>query len=100
MYISMLNWTDYGIRNVRGTLQRVKGATDFAENFGVRIKEVYWTVGSYDSVIIVEAPDDKTFSAFMFELGARGTVRSNSLRAYNDDEMSEILEKLGPATGT
>jgi len=100
MYVSLLTWTDYGIGNVRSTLERVKGATEFAERLGVTIKEVYWTVGSYDSVIIVEAPDDKTYSAFMFEIGSRGTVRSNSLRAYNDEEMSEIMEKLGPGTGT
>jgi uncharacterized protein with GYD domain len=100
IYVSLLNWTDQGIRNVRATLQRSKGAVEFAENYGVRIKAVYWTVGSYDSVVIAEAPDDMSFSTFMFEVGSRGSVRSNTLRAYSDEEMAEMMERLGPETGT
>jgi len=99
-YVSLLNWTDQGIRNVRSTLQRSKGAVEFAQNYGVSIKEVYWTVGSYDSVVIAEAPDDKSFTTFMFAVGSHGSIRSNSLRAYSDEEMAEIMEILGPETGT
>ncbi len=94
-YISLLNWTDQGIRNVRDTVQRRDQADALAEKHGARIEQVYWTVGPYDIVTILQAPDDESVTAVMLELGTGGNLRTVTLRAYDRDDMSGILQRLG-----
>ncbi len=99
-YVGLVNWTDQGIRNVRDTLQRAERADQLGQKYGVRMERLYWTVGPYDLVCILEAPDEESVSAFALELGASGSVRTNILRAYEREEMSRIVEKLGPGAAT
>ena len=94
-FISLVNWTDQGIRNVRDTVERYDRSTELAEKQGVRFEQIYWTVGPYDIVAIAEAPDVESITAFLLELGSAGNVRTTTLQAYNREEMSSILERLG-----
>jgi uncharacterized protein with GYD domain len=94
-YISLLNFTDQGIRTVKETTQRAAGAKDLAQQKYECSLQTYWTVGSYDVVYILEAPDDESATAFLLDVGARGAVRTTTLRAYDRDEMSSILGRLG-----
>ena len=95
-YVCLFSWTDQGIRNVRDTLERVDRASELAEEqYGVKLGEIYWTVGPYDLVSVFEAPDDESVSAFLLELGSAGNVRSTTLRAYDREEMGGIIERLG-----
>lgn len=96
-YVSLVNWTDQGIRNVSETLERSKRAEEIAQKHGARIEQVYYTVGPYDIVVTVEAPDDESATAFFLELGSAGNVRTTTLRAYGREEMSGIIERLGPS---
>ena len=59
------------------------------------LEQTYWTVGSHDVVGIAEAPDDESISAFCLALSSGGNLRTNILRAYNREEMSGVLERLG-----
>ncbi len=99
-YVALINWTNQGIRNVRDTLQRADRADQLGQKYGVRMEHLYWTVGPYDLVGILEATDEESVSAFALELGASGSVRTNLLRAYEREEMSRIVERLGPAAAT
>ena len=94
-YIALLNWTEQGIANIRETLEGAERAAERAQAHGARLERLYWTMGPYDLVGILEAPDDETASAFTLEPGSRGGVRTTTLRAYNREEMSGILERLG-----
>ncbi|HZY56270.1 MAG TPA: GYD domain-containing protein [Rubrobacteraceae bacterium] len=94
-YVSLLNWTAQGIRNVRDTLERSDRAAEVAEKYGARFQQLYWTVGPYDIVSIIEAPDDEAATAFLLEVGSTGNVRTTTLRAYDREEMREIIERLG-----
>ena len=93
-YVSLLNFTDQGIRTVKDTIQRADSAAELAQKNGGSL-QVYWTVGSYDLVAILEAPDDESATAFLLELGSLGNVRTTTLRAYDRDQMSSILGRLG-----
>jgi uncharacterized protein with GYD domain len=66
-----------------------------SSRMGGQMKDLYWTVGSYDLVAISEFPDDQTGTAFLLAVGAQGNVRTTTMRAYNADEMSEIIAKVG-----
>ena len=93
-YVSLLNWTDQGIRNVKETLQRADSAAELAQKHGATL-QVYWTVGPYDLVCVIEAPDDESATAMLLELGSQGNLRTTTLRAYDREEMSGIIERLG-----
>ncbi len=93
-YVSLVNFTDQGIRTIRDTLDRAERAAEIAQKHGGRIEQLYWTVGPYDIVVILEAPDDDSATAFLLEAGSMGNIRSTTLRAYNREEMSDIIEKL------
>ena len=94
-YVALMNWTDQGIRNVRDTVNRREQADVLAEKHGAKIEQVYWTVGPYDLVTIVEAPDDESATAVLLELGTAGNLRTTTLRAYDSEQMLGILQRLG-----
>ena len=56
--------------------------------------QIYWTLGHYDLVAIIEAPDDKSATAFTLAIGAAGNIRTETLRAFDAEEMDKILEKM------
>ena len=90
-----MNWTDQGIKNVKGTVERTDDVAKLAEKHGGRLVQSYWTVGPYDLVAIGEAPDDESATAFALELGSVGNVRTTTMRAYDREEMSGIVQRLG-----
>lgn len=92
-YITLLNWTDQGIRHFDETTQRAEAFAEAAQKLGVKLLNVYWTVGPYDLVVVVEAPDDETATAALLQVGGVGNVRSTTLRAFGRDEMSRIIAK-------
>ena len=94
-YVALMNWTDQGVRNVRDTVHRREQADALADKHGAKIEQVYWTVGPYDLVTILQAPDDESATAVLLELGTGGNLRTVTLRAYDRDEMSGILQRLG-----
>jgi uncharacterized protein with GYD domain len=93
-YVSLINWTDQGVRNAKETTERAAQAQQLIEQMGGHM-DVYWTIGRYDIVAVVEAPDDETATAFLLQVAALGNIRTETLRAFSGDEMSGILQKLG-----
>src|ERR671914_2445105 len=93
-YVVLVNWTDQGIRNVKQTIERTDHGGDIAEKHGLKLEQAYWTVGAYDMVTVFEAPDDRAISAHLLEIGSLGNVRTTTLRAYNEEELSGILQRF------
>lgn len=67
--MSLLHWTEQGIKNYKDTLSRVEDASKLAESFGGRLREVLYMVGEYDLVAISEYPDDETATAALLQIG-------------------------------
>ena len=93
-YISLIQFPDQGIRNVKDTVKRGEAAIAEAEKMGMKITEEFWTMGAYDVVVLFDAPDDATMSAFTLKVGSMGNVKSQTLRAFRKQEMEGILAKL------
>jgi uncharacterized protein with GYD domain len=91
-YIVLFNWTDQGIKNFKDSPKRVDAANQQWEHLGVRVKEIHWTLGPYDLVGQVEAPNDEALTAALLQLGAGGNVRSTTLRAFGRDEYIRLIE--------
>ena len=94
-YIVLINWTDQGARNYRDTLDRYEQARRAAEELGVRYTAAYWTLGQYDLLTMIEAPDDETLTAALLAAAGAGNIRTTTLRAFDADEMRAILAKSG-----
>jgi uncharacterized protein with GYD domain len=94
-YVVLMNWTDQGARADRDTVRRREQADALAEKHGARIERTYWTMGHYDLVVILEAPDDESTSAFLLDLTSGGDLRTSTLRAYDHDQMQAIIKRLG-----
>ena len=94
-YIVLTHFTDQGVRSAKETTKRADAVRDIAKKLGVTAKEFYWTLGSYDVVAIFDAPDDASMTALGLAIGSAGNVRTQTLRAFNKDEMNGILRKLG-----
>lgn len=93
-YVALINWTDQGARNAKDTVQRYEAAESAAMKMGVKFKSFHWTMGAYDAVGVVEAPDDAAVSRFLLAVGALGNVRTTTMRAYGKEEMTQILKGM------
>jgi len=93
-YVSLLQFTDQGIRNVRDSIKRAAAATAEAEKMGAKVTDAFWTMGAYDVVLVLDAPDDETISAFSLKVGSLGNVKSQTMRAFRREEMESILAKI------
>jgi uncharacterized protein with GYD domain len=93
-FISLVNLTQQGIQDFRASPERAAKFKSMAQKVGVKVKDVYWTVGAYDVVLILEAPDDESAAAAMLGLGSLGNVRTQTLRGFKASEMREIISKV------
>jgi len=93
-YIVLASFTDQGIRTVKDTTKRATVVRELGAQMGVQVKDIYWTLGKYDVVLTVEAQDDAVMTAFGLSVGALGNVRTQTLRAFNADEMQGILGQM------
>jgi uncharacterized protein with GYD domain len=93
-YVCLIQFKDQGIRNIKDTVKRGDAAIAEAQKMGMKIVEEYWTMGAYDAVVILEAPDDETMSAFILKVGSLGNVKGQTLRAFRRNEMEGILAKI------
>ena len=94
-YVILINWTEQGVRSVKETTQRAEQVRQMIEQMGGRLEALYWTQGRHDLVGVMEAPDEETAAAVGLRVGMQGAVRTESLRAYDAEEMGRILAKLG-----
>ena len=92
-FIALLNFTDKGIRYVKESPDRYDNLRKLAEKLGVTFKDVYWTVGQYDMVVVLEGTDEAVTTALL-KLGSLGNVRSQTLRGYSADEFKSIISNL------
>jgi uncharacterized protein with GYD domain len=93
-YVSLIQFTDQGIRNIKDTIKRGDAAMAEAKKIGMKIIEEFWTMGAYDVVALFDAPDDETMSAFVLKTGSLGNAKSHTMRAFDRQEMEKILAKV------
>ncbi len=93
-YITLVNFTDQGIRNVKGTVDRAAALKKTAQAAGVNVIGVWYTLGQYDLVLVAEGPDDETLMRPLLTMGMQGNVRTMSMRAFSEEEMARIVKSL------
>jgi uncharacterized protein with GYD domain len=94
-YITLMDWTDQGVRSAKESVTRASQARAAFQQQGVAIEQIYWTLGSHDLVAVMSAPDGESVAAALLQLAAAGNLRTTTLRAFDEGEFGTILGKLG-----
>jgi uncharacterized protein with GYD domain len=93
-YISLMKFTDQGIKDIKEAPQRAEQLVKGLEAMGGKLVGLYFTMGEYDYVGIAEAPSDEVALTFLMSMGMAGNVKTTTLKAYKLEELKAIVNKL------
>jgi uncharacterized protein with GYD domain len=93
-YVALFHFTAQGVKNIKDSPRRAQALTALAKSKGAKVREVLWTIGHYDGVLIYDAPDDETSAALMLSLASKGNVQTETLRAFEAKDFSAILKNI------
>ena len=93
-YIALLKWTQQGIASVKDSPGRLDAGREAFKKAGIDMKDAYLTMGRYDLVCVIDAPDDESYAKAMLGLGSQGNVSTETLRAFSEDQYREICGSL------
>ncbi len=93
-YVILNKFTEQGVRGIKDTVKRGQAVRQAIEAAGGRLIGIWWTQGQYDSVSIVEVPDEETGMALLMSTGMQGNIRTETLRAFSEDEMARIVQRM------
>jgi len=91
--VSLVNFTDQGIRNIKDSPQRARAFRELCKQQGVQVRELLWTSGAYDMVLVTEGPED-ALSSVLLSVAKLGNVRTQSLRGMDQETFQRVLDKV------
>jgi len=93
-YISLLSFTQEGIEKIKEGPSRLDSAKQAFQAMGAELKEFYLVSGQYDAIVVSEAPNDETVAKLALSIGAAGAIRTETFRAYPENEYRKIISAL------
>lgn len=93
-YVSLVKYTEQGIKTIKDSPSRVDGIRSLAEKLGGQMNQLFLTMGDYDLVAVSEFPDDEAAAKFILTIGSAGNVRTTTMRAFSEDQMRSIIGSL------
>ena len=90
-FISTIKFTEQGIQNIQQSPKRAAAFKSAAKKLGVKVTDIYWTLGSFDGVLMFDAPNDETATAAMLHLSSQGNVQTATARAFDSSEIEKII---------
>ncbi|MEE9178944.1 MAG: GYD domain-containing protein [Acidimicrobiia bacterium] len=93
-YITLAKYTAQGIANIKESPARLDAAREQLAAIGVTIKDFYLTMGEYDAVFVVEAPDNTTAAKALIATGAQGNISTTSMAALTEDEFRALIADM------
>lgn len=94
-FITRIKFTPQGIKDIAQTTKRAAAFKTAVKKSGVKVRDMYWTLGDHDGVIVLEAPDDETVTSALLDLVALGNVQTTTCRAFTAGEMDAIPARQG-----
>ncbi len=93
-YFILANWTEQGIKAVKASPKRLRAAKRLAKDCGVKFRSYHMTLGQYDGIATVEAPNDEAMARFALALVSAGNLRTTTLKGFTEQEYREIIGSL------
>jgi uncharacterized protein with GYD domain len=94
-YVALVNFTDQGIKNFRDTVRRAEDYRGLVDKHGGQVRQLLWTLGQYDLVVVTDFPDDETATAVVLQTVAAGNIRTTTMKAFDAEQMSAIIQRTG-----
>ena len=95
-FITTIKFTQQGVKGIDDSTKRAAAFKAAAKKLGAKITNVYWALGEYDGLLILEAPDDETATTVLLHLAALGNVHMTTMRAFTAAEMDKIIAGENP----
>jgi uncharacterized protein with GYD domain len=93
-YLSLVNFTDQGIRNIKDSPKRLDATKRALQKLGGELKSFYLTQGTFDAVLVFEVPSEEALTTFLLSTGAAGNVRTTTVRAFTEEEYRKHIKAL------
>ena len=93
-YISLLRYTEKGMANIKDSPARLEAAKKAFKAAGGELKQWFLVMGAYDAVVISEGPDDETAAKLLLTIGALGNIRTETMRAFTEEEYKKIIAAM------
>jgi uncharacterized protein with GYD domain len=94
IFITTVNFTQKGLEGINDTTKRAAAFRAAAEKIGVKMTNIYWTLGTFDGLMIFEAPDDETATAAALQLASKGNVHTSTARAFDAGQIEKVIAKM------
>jgi len=94
IFVILAKFTDEGIKGIKKAPERLKTAQEIAKSVGSEIKGVYYTMGRYDYVAIVEGPSVEAAMKGLFMLGLEGVAKTETLVGLSMEEALKVISEL------
>jgi uncharacterized protein with GYD domain len=91
-YVILASLTDQGARTMDDLRRRLENARTTFSSLGAELKQLYFSMGTYDYVVIGEAPDDATMTRVALAVSGQGNVRTNTFRVFTEEEALQLVE--------
>jgi len=93
-YLVLWKWTEQGAKTVNETVDRAEAVKSDIQSRGGKVKEFMWTLGQWDGFLVAEVENDQVLTAALLKVAGGGNVKTQALRAFNEQEMRQILKTV------
>jgi len=93
-YVTLIQYTEQGVKTYKDLPSRLEETRNAGEAVGAKLVAYYLTMGQYDAIVVSEAPDDQTIAKLALAAGGRGNVRTETMRAFTEEEAKSIAAGL------
>jgi uncharacterized protein with GYD domain len=94
IYINLVSWTDQGVRNIKEAPQRIDAFKKTVQAAGGKLTGFYSTMGKYDIVTIIDAPNDEAIANIVLSTESKGSVRTETLKASTEEQFRTMVAKM------
>lgn len=93
-YVALIKFTPKGIQHIKKSPERAAHFRKEVQKAGGRVHQVFWAMGTYDGVLVFDAPADEAATAMMLRLAGKGNVKTETLRTFNEREFGAVLKRM------
>jgi uncharacterized protein with GYD domain len=94
IYINLVSWTEQGIRNIKEAPQRIDAFKKAVQAAGGKLTGFYVTMGKYDIVTVIDAPNDEAVANITLSTGSKGSIRTETLKAFTEEQFRTMVAKM------
>jgi uncharacterized protein with GYD domain len=94
MYVALITFTKKRMETIKDLPQGLAKARELAKKYGIEFKSVLYTMGQYDAVVAVEAPNDEAVAKHLLEFGSLGLIRTQTLKAFTPEEYMKLISEI------